>query len=180
MQKLILIIAIFLFIGCNEEKISFINIENNINNIQALNVKEKEIAQSYIENAKNNNYKLITSIELKSKIDNNENIQIIAVVPRGNYILGFIKGAKNFEFNNVFSGIWNDDTKNQKEKFIEFLGDKEKEIIFYDNNDDRANTAAIWAKKLGYKNVSILIGGFTNWRERNFEVSFDMPECCKM
>ncbi len=180
MQQLIFVVMMVLFIGCNKDEVSFINIENNINNTQILTTKEREIAKSHIENAKKYNYKLITTIDLKHKLDNNENIEIIAVVPIGLYTLGFIKGAKNFEFNSEFSGIWEEDTKNPKEKFLEFLGNKDKEIIFYDNGETNAITATIWAKNLGYQNVSILIGGFIGWRERNFEISFDMPECCRI
>lgn len=180
MQKLILFIAILLFVGCDKNQISFINIEENMNNIEALNTQEKAILESHIKNAKENNYNLITTKELKNKLDSGGDMQIIAVVPRGIYILGFIKNTKNFEFNNNFSGIWEKDTNNPQDKFIEFLGDKQKEIIFYDNGEGATITAAIWAKKLGYDNVAILVGGFKGWRERNFEISFDIPECCQI
>ncbi|WP_181646774.1 rhodanese-like domain-containing protein [Helicobacter sp. 16-1353] len=108
------------------------------------------------------------------------NLQIITTIPRGIYILGFIKGAKNFEFNADFSGVWESDTKNEQAKFFEFLGDKNNKIIFYDNGENSAKTGALWAKKLGYKNVYLLAGNFQSWRENNFEISFDMPECCQM
>lgn len=179
MQQLILLIMA-LFIGCNENKISFINIEENMHAIQTLSTQERTIAESYINNATKNDYKLITTKELKAKLDSNDDMEIIAVVPRGIYSLGFIRGAKNFEFGDEFSGNWGNDTKNTQDKFIGFLGDKQQEIIFYDNGTNNATTAAIWAKKLGYENVSILVGGFVGWRERDFEISFDMPECCRI
>lgn len=179
MQKLILFVAILLFIGC-DEKISFIDIEENINHLESLNSQEREIAQMQIKHAKENNYRLITTKELKDKLESGGDLQIIAAIPRGIYTLGFIKNAKNFEFSNNFSGIWEKDTKGSKDKFIDFLGDRKKEIIFYDNGENTAITAAIWAKKLGYENVAILIGGFKGWKERDFEISFDIPTCCQI
>ena len=179
MQKLVLFIIILFFIGCNKE-ISLLKIEENLNDLNSLNTQEKAIAEEKIERAKENHYILITTKELKNKIDKNENIQIIATIPRGKYILGFIKNAKNFEFNENFSGIWEKDTKESKEKFMDFLGSKKKEIIFYDNGENSATTAAIWAKKLGYKNVGLLVCGFESWKERDFEISFDMPKCCQI
>lgn len=172
-QLVLLIIGMIFIIGCSNNEISDIK-----DNEQMLTEREK--IDLHIQSAKNNDYKLITALELKNRLDDNDDIQIIAVVPRGIYILGFIKGAKNFEFNNEFSGIWENDANDKKDKFIEFLGNKEKEIILYDTGESNAITAAIWAKKLGYSNVSILIGGFKEWRDKNFEISFDIPECCQI
>lgn len=182
MKILVLIIAI-MFMGCgNEKNISFVNIEDHLQTMESLNSSEKLIAENILKNAKDGNYKLISTKELNNALQNGENMEIIATIPRGIYILGFIKGAKNFEFQSVFSGKWENDVKqNTQEKFISFLGDdKNKKIIFYDNGENSAHSGILWAKNLGYRNIYLLVGNFRGWKERNLEISFDMPECCQM
>lgn len=180
-MKIVLFILLMIFIGCeNKEGISFAKIEDNIKTLESLNKNEILIAQNILEDAKIYDYKLISTKELESLLENGADMQIIATIPKGIYILGFIKGAKNFEFKSAFSGVWEDDTKNTKEKFFEFLGDKNKKIIFYDNGENSARSGVLWAKKLGYNDVYLLAGNFQGWKERNFEISFDMPECCRM
>lgn len=169
-MKYILIALILCFSGCKKENISFAKIEDNLNNELNLNRAEKLIAKNIVENAKNFDYQLITSQELE-KIINQSNLEIIAVMPRGIYNLGFIENAKNFEF---------DKKSEEEKKRLEFLlGEKENKIIFYDNGDGGAINALLLAKEMGYKNLYYLIGNFSAWKERNYYISFESPMCCE-
>lgn len=180
-MKILIFIVLLLFVSCSniDDKISYAKIENNLNNLESLNKNEILIAKDIVEDSNKNNYQLITSKELNAIIDM-KNLVLIAVMPRAIYNLGFIKGSKNFEFNASFSEIWEDDTKRTESDFLDFLGDKNNKIIFYDNADNSARVAILWTKKLGYKNIHLLAGNFMAWKENNFLVSFDAPECCKM
>ena len=169
-MKYILIVLIIFFNACKKENISFANIEDNLNNELNLNEAEKLIAKKIIENAKNNDFKLITSKELE-EIINELNLEIIASIPRGIYNLGFIENAKNFEF---------DKKSEEEKKRLEFLlGDKKNKIVFYDNGDGGAINTLLWAKELGYKNLYYLVGNFSAWKERNYFISLESPMCCE-
>lgn len=169
-MKYFLIVLILFFNGCKKENISFANIEDNLNNELNLNEAEKLIAKNIIENAKNNDFKLITSKELE-EIINELNLEIIAAIPRGVYNLGFIENAKNFEFSERSSTA--------KERLEFLLGDKKNKIVFYDNGDGGAINTLLWAKELGYKNLYYLVGNFSAWKERNYFISFESPMCCE-
>lgn len=182
-MRIIIIFCLF-FVACQQDyKPSYSKIEANLNNIENLHPSEQIIAQKLNNISQKFNIGLISSIALNEALEREKNMQIIASIPRGIYILGFIKNAKNFPFKPIFSDDWREsviDSANfTREKFMEFLGDKNTTIIFYDNGDGSAINAARWAQKMDYMDVNILSGNFNAWREMGFEISFDMPECCK-
>lgn len=163
------------------EDIDFAKIERHINDTSSLNTREATLYAEILAQSRENDYTLISTKELNRRINMGEKFTIIASVPRGIYILGFIQGAKNFGFRVEYSGIWEDDVLDSasQDKFREFLGKVDTSIIIYDNGDGSGKVATLWAKKLGYINVAYLVGGFQAWRSNGFLVSFDMPECCK-
>ncbi len=204
MKYIAMLFCIICIVACSNDEISYRALEDNLSNINVLNSKEQHIATKILDDAKNGTYCLITTDELhdlmyhsaqlsanaiRSETCNNNiesqnasTLQIISTSPRGVYILGFIEGTKNIGFNTTFSGIWEDDVLDSatKERFGELLGDVENMIVFYDNGQDSAKNGARWAIKMGYKRVYLLVGGFNAWKERDYLVSFDMPECCQI
>lgn len=196
-------LGIFLiFNACseNKEQGKYAKLVSIIEQIQSdANSVDKNMDMSLVDDAfaldsraKSSGYKLISPKELNEI--NNEEIVIIASVPRGIYNLGLIPNAKNFEFAkspsvNDDGSEWNwqaDALNREQSEFIEFLGnDKDKKIIFYDSGEDiispigSAHIGLMWAKQLGYNNLYRLIGGMEAWREFNLPITTQMPSCCQ-
>jgi rhodanese-related sulfurtransferase len=113
-------------------------------------------------------YKVIRSDELKSLIDKNPNILMINTAPNMSCL---IPGAKTFVFPIEKETVL--DLKFEK-AFIKLLGKTDDlPIIFYcgyTNPGTRSHNAALWAVKLGYKNVFRNPGGIKAWSERGYPV----------
>lgn len=147
-------------------------------------------AQMMIDRADNGGYKLITVMELKKLLDNNTPLSLLNVSPKGEYLLGLIPMAKNFEISPSSKSpdgslIW-DSKAGDQEKFSKKMGgDKEKIVVIYDGGNSklyaggRADTACLWAKKLGFKKVYKLAGGFKAWKEYGYPITQEAPSCCK-
>ena len=115
-------------------------------------------------------YDVITAEELKKLIDSGKDIVIVDTMPfEKSYKKGHIPGAKQFLFPIPEMNTW--DTKETngktKEDFLTLLGsDKEMTIVIYCGfvKCTRSHNGAMWAKKLGYKNVLRYPGGVFAWK----------------
>ena len=115
-------------------------------------------------------YDVITAEELKKLIDSGKDIVIVDTMPfEKSYKKGHIPGAKQFLFPIPEMNTW--DTKETngktKEDFMTLLGsDKEMTIVIYCGfvKCTRSHNGAVWAKKLGYKNVLRYPGGVFAWK----------------
>lgn len=113
-------------------------------------------------------YKLMTSKGLNNLMEEDLNILIVDTMTRELYDKRHIRGALHmegtFEENEVMSS-------NRQGELKEILGtDLNRKIVFYSSrvNCRRSHVMAKWAVKMGYKDVSKLIGGTLSWKDLGF------------
>ncbi len=122
-------------------------------------------------------YNLMTTEELQALLKAGENVVLIDTMPfEDSYKKGHIPTAKQFLFPIPDMNEWDvkeTDGKSQ-EDYLKLLGpDKDKKIIVYCGfvKCTRSHNGAVWAKKLGYKNVYRHPGGIFAWRGAEYEVA---------
>jgi thiosulfate/3-mercaptopyruvate sulfurtransferase len=117
-------------------------------------------------------YKLVTTTELKEWIDAKKPMMIIDTMPlEDSYKKQHVPGAVQYEFPIPEVKEMDDAAK---AKFEQFLGpDKDKTLVFYCGfvKCTRSHNGAMWAMKLGYKNVYRYPGGIKAWGEASFPVA---------
>jgi rhodanese-related sulfurtransferase len=116
-------------------------------------------------------YKIVTTQELKSWIDQKKDMLIVDTQP---YEASFKKqhypGAVNFELPRPEMTKLDDKTKSALKNF---LGpDKNRVIVFYCGFVEctRSHNGAMWATRLGYKNAYRQPGGIKAWNEAEYPV----------
>ena len=117
-------------------------------------------------------YQLITTSELKAWIDQKKPMMIIDTMPlEDSYKKQHIPGAAPYEF--PIPEV-NEMDEAARAKFEKFLGaDKDKTLVFYCGfvKCTRSHNGAMWAVKLGYKNVYRCPGGIKAWMEADYPVA---------
>jgi len=119
-------------------------------------------------------YDLLTVGELKKMIDEGKSMVIVDTMPyEDSYKKEHIPGAVQFLFPIPTMKEWDAKETSGKSQadFEALLGpDKEKPIIVYCGfvKCTRSHNGAIWAKKLGYKNVYRVPGGIFAWKGAGF------------
>jgi len=141
-------------------------------------MKENEIEKATIKVAKETvmgGYTLVSIDDVKKMIDAKEAVKIVDTMPSSAYKNGYIPTAANFAFEAKYVGDWDKDSlAGSQAKFKELLGsDLNAKIVFYCgfNLCARSDNAAVWAKKLGYTNVSRMPGGINAWKDAGYEIS---------
>lgn len=121
-------------------------------------------------------YDVLTTAELVDMIKAGEDMLIIDTMPfEASYKKGHVPSAKQFLFPIPEMADWDSketDGKSQ-EDYLQLLGpDKEKKIVVYCGfvKCTRSHNGALWAKKLGYKNVYRYPGGIYAWKGADNEV----------
>jgi thiosulfate/3-mercaptopyruvate sulfurtransferase len=116
-------------------------------------------------------YKIVTTQELKSWIDQKKDMLIVDTQP---YDASFKKqhypGAVNLELPRPEMTKLDDKTKAALEKL---LGpDKNRVIVFYCGFVEctRSHNGAMWATRLGYKNAYRQPGGIKAWNEAEYPI----------
>lgn len=129
----------------------------------------EKIAVNFLREVERGGYKVITAKELKDWIDQKKDITIIDTMPfAASYKKHHIPGAVNFEFPIPEMSSMDEKTK---EAFIKVLGnDKNKTLVFYCGftTCTRSHNGAMWAIKLGYKNVYRQPGGINAWLDADY------------
>lgn len=121
-------------------------------------------------------YAIVTTDELKEWLDKKKDILIIDTMPyEDSYKKNHVPGAGHFVFPIPEMPEWKDaETGGKaKEDFVKLLGpDKERLIVFYCGftKCGRSHNGAMWAVKLGYKNVYRHPGGISAWKEADYPV----------
>lgn len=121
-------------------------------------------------------YDLITVSELKQMKDTGKDMVIVDTMPfEDSYKKAHIPGAKQFLFPIPLMEKWDNAETNGKteQDFAALLGpDKEKMIVIYCGfvKCTRSHNGALWAKKLGYKNVYRFPGGIFAWKGAGYDV----------
>lgn len=134
-------------------------------------VDTEKIAVNFYREATKGGYKVITTRELKEWIDQKKDMIIVDTMPYdASYKKHHIPGAVNVEFP-IPEMTTLDDKK--KEELIKAIGtDKDKTIVFYCGftTCTRSHNGAMWAVKLGYKNVYRQPGGINAWLDSDYPV----------
>lgn len=143
-------------------------------NASALGVKELEtekIAVTFAGEVARGGYKVVTTEELKKWMDAKKSMLIVDTMPyEASYKKNHIPGAKQMEFPIPEMTSMDDKTK---AALVKLLGpDKKRLIVFYCGftKCTRSHNAAMWAVKLGYKNVYRQPGGIKGWMEADYPI----------
>ncbi|MCE5275643.1 MAG: rhodanese-like domain-containing protein [Syntrophaceae bacterium] len=116
-------------------------------------------------------YDIVTTRELKAWIDQKKAMLIVDTMPfEASYKKQHVPGAVQMEF--PIPEMTALDEKTQT-ALIKLLGpDKDRLIVFYCGfvKCTRSHNGAMWAKKLGYRNVYRHPGGIKAWDEAEYPV----------
>lgn len=120
-------------------------------------------------------YDIVSTEELKKWIDEGKDILVVDTMPYvDSYKKEHVPGAKQFLFPIPEMENWDSketDGKSQDD-YMALLGpDKDKVIVVYCGfvKCTRSHNGAMWAKKLGYKNVYRHPGGIFAWKGAGYE-----------
>jgi len=139
-------------------------------------VEKEQAGVKLVREVQRGGYDVITAKELKDLIDSGKDILIIDTMPYdASYKKTHVPGAKQFLFPIPEMNAW--DTKETDGKTIDdfkaFLGpDMSKTIVVYCGfvKCTRSHNGAMWAQKLGYKNVLRFPGGIFAWKGAEYPV----------
>ncbi len=116
-------------------------------------------------------YQIVSTPELKEWVDAKKEMLIIDTMPyEDSYKKQHIPGAVQFEF--PIPEVTSIDEKTTAD-YLNLLGpDKDKLIVVYCGftKCTRSHNGAMWAMKLGYKNVYRHPGGIKGWAEAGYPV----------
>lgn len=136
----------------------------------AKELETEKIAVNFAREVSRGGYMIVTTEELKNWIDQKRDMLIVDTMPyEDSYKKQHIPGAVQFEFPIPEVTTLDDKTKAAFEKL---LGpDKDRLIVIYCGftKCTRSHNGAMWAKKLGYKNVYRHPGGIKAWLEADYK-----------
>ena len=134
-------------------------------------LETETLAVTFAREVARGGYSIIATAELKKWIDQKKDMLLIDTMPyEASYKKQHIPGAVQMEFPIPEMTRIDDKTKADFEKI---LGqNKDRLIIFYCGftKCTRSHNAAMWAIKLGYKNVYRQPGGIKAWAEADYPV----------
>lgn len=132
--------------------------------------KKEQGAVKLAREVQQGDYDVITAAELKDMLDSGKELLVIDTMPyKDSYKKEHIPGAKQFLFPIPVMETW-DATETDgktKEDYAALLGpDKDRIVVIYCGfvKCTRSHNGAMWAKKLGYKNVLRQPGGIFAWK----------------
>jgi len=104
--------------------------------------------------------KNITATELKTKLSNNENIELIDCREQDEWNQGYIEGAKLMPMSIFPQEMIN-------------LNDKNSEIIVQCRSGHRSMNVCQYLESQGFSNLSNLEGGIISWAQHQFPIMQD-------
>jgi len=147
----------------------------------AKNKFEKEVeteqdAVKLVREIQRGGYDVITAKELKDMIDSGKDVLVIDTMPYdASFKKEHVPGAEQFLFPIPEMKEWNTKETGGKtvDDFKALLGpDMSKTIVIYCGfvKCTRSHNGAMWAKKLGYKNVFRFSGGIFAWKGAKYPI----------
>lgn len=134
-------------------------------------LENEKLAVNFAKEVERGGYKFVSTEELKSWIDQKKDMLIVDTMPyEDSYKKQHVPGAVQFEFPIPEVTKLDEKTKAAYEKL---LGpDKNRLIVIYCGftKCTRSHNGAMWAVKLGYKNVYRYPGGIKAWMEADYPV----------
>jgi thiosulfate/3-mercaptopyruvate sulfurtransferase len=131
----------------------------------------EKIAVTFAAEVARGDYKIVATQELKKWIDEKKPMLIVDTMPfEASYKKQHVPGAVQMEFPIPEMTTIDNKTKADLQKL---LGpDKDRLIVFYCGftKCTRSHNGAMWAKKLGYKNIYRYPGGIKGWAEAEYPV----------
>ncbi|MDQ5986053.1 MAG: hypothetical protein CSYNP_01771 [Syntrophus sp. SKADARSKE-3] len=137
----------------------------------AKELETEKIAVTFAKEVDRGGYKLVTTEELKGWQDQKRPMLIVDTMPyEASYKKQHVPGAVQMEFPIPEMSKLDDKTK---DALVRLLGpDKNRIIVFYCGfvKCTRSHNGAMWAVKLGYKNVYRHPGGIKAWDEAEYPI----------
>ena len=131
----------------------------------------EKIAVNLLKEVERGGYKVVTTAELKGWIDQKKDMLIVDTMPyEDSYKKQHVPGAVQMEF--PIPELTQLD-ENKKAEFEKLLGpNKDRLIVIYCGftKCTRSHNGAMWAVKMGYKNVYRYPGGIKAWAEADHPV----------
>ena len=131
----------------------------------------EKIAVNLLKEVERGGYKVVTTAELKGWIDQKKDMLIVDTMPyEDSYKKQHVPGAVQMEF--PIPELTQLDEK-KKAEFEKLLGpNKDRLIVIYCGftKCTRSHNGAMWAVKMGYKNVYRHPGGIKAWDEADYPV----------
>ncbi len=142
---------------------------------------EKEVvkeagAVKLVREVRQGGYDVVTTDELKGWMDEKKDMVIVDTMPyKGSYVKNHVPGAVQFLFPIPDMNQWDTEKTAGKTQadYEALLGsDKDKTIVVYCGfvKCTRSHNGAVWAKKMGYKNVVRYSGGIFAWKGAGYDV----------
>jgi thiosulfate/3-mercaptopyruvate sulfurtransferase len=134
-------------------------------------LETEKVAVNLVRETERGGYKIMTAQDLKSWVDQKKNMLIVdAASAEGRYGESHVPGAAQFEFPEQELALLDD---KKKADFEKLLGpDRDRLLVFYCGYTEciRSHNAAMWAVRLGYRNVYRQPGGMGAWKEAGYPV----------
>ena len=131
----------------------------------------EKIAVNLLKEVERGGYKIVPTAELKGWIDQKKDMLIVDTMPyEDSYKKEHVPGAVQMEF--PIPELTQLD-ENKKAEFEKLLGpNKDRLIVIYCGftKCTRSHNGAMWAVKMGYKNVYRYPGGIKAWAEADYPV----------
>jgi len=139
-------------------------------------LETEKISVNLVREIDRGDYEIVTTEELKGWVDQNKDMVIVDTMPyEASYKKNHVPGAVQFLFPIPDMNTWDtaETAGKTKEDYEKLLGpDKNKPIVVYCGfvKCTRSHNGAVWARKLGYKNVYRYPGGIKGWLEADYPV----------
>jgi thiosulfate/3-mercaptopyruvate sulfurtransferase len=157
-----LVVCGMFVVGCSNSTSTKNKFEKEVGNEQAAVKLVREVQQG--------GYNAITARELKDLIGSGKDLLVIDTMPyEASYKKAHVPGARQFLFPIPEMKEWNTRETGGKtlDDYLALLGpDKDRTIVVYCGfvKCTRSHNGAMWAVKLGYKNVLRFPGGIFAWQ----------------
>ena len=140
-------------------------------------VEKEQGAVKLVREVMKGGYDVITTVELDALMKSGEEILIIDTMPyEESYKKEHVPGAKQFLFPIPDMNTWDskETAGKSQDDYKAMLGaDLDRKIVIYCGfvKCTRSHNGAMWAKKMGYKNVFRYTGGIYAWKGAGFEAA---------